>query len=94
VSPGDSHDSPASSDYCGRCVQPLRDLEEKDARTIPARIDQLLVAAIVNDPTVQIVYTTAVTPDSYFRAVEDGQTVFYVHPMHQAVVESLVSRTT
>lgn len=42
----------------------------------------------------RIVYTTAVTADSYSRAVEDGQIVFYVHPMHQAVVESLVSGTT
>ncbi|MFC5676788.1 hypothetical protein [Aeromicrobium endophyticum] len=70
---------------------PCADLGEKGTRTIPARIDQLLVAAIVDDPTVQIVYTTAVTPDSYSRAIEDGRIVFYVHPMHQAVVESIVS---
>jgi hypothetical protein len=30
-----------------------------------------------------------VTPDSYTRGVEDGQTVFFVHPMHRAVVEAL-----
>lgn len=53
---------------------------------MPARVDQLLAAALVADPTVQIVYIDAITPDSYFRTVEDGLTVFYLHPIHRRAV--------
>lgn len=56
---------------------------------MPTRIDRLLVAAIENDPALEIVYTTAVTPDSYSSTVEDGVSIYFVHPMHRAVVEDL-----
>lgn len=59
---------------------------------MPSRIDRLLVAAIENDPTLEIVYTTAVTPDSYSRTIEDGVSVYFVHPMHRGVVEDLKRR--
>lgn len=56
---------------------------------MPSRIDRLLVDAIERDPNLEIVYTTAVTPDSYSHTVEDGRHVYFVHPMHQAVVADL-----
>jgi hypothetical protein len=34
-----------------------------------------------------------VTADSYSRAVEDGTTVIFVHPMHREVVEDLTRRS-
>ena len=53
---------------------------------MPARVAHLLATTVATDPTVRIVYVDAISPDAYFRTVEDGCTVFYVHPTHRRAV--------
>ncbi|MBP2390050.1 hypothetical protein [Aeromicrobium fastidiosum] len=57
---------------------------------MPARVDQLLASALATDTSVQIVYVDAIRTDSYFRTIEDGRTVFYVHPMHRHALSERV----
>lgn len=57
---------------------------------MPSKVDQLLVSVITREPSAHIVYTAAVTPDSYSRGTEDDRTVLFVHPMHRTAVEAAV----
>ena len=57
---------------------------------MPARVAHLLATVVAADPTVRIVYVDAISADAYFRTVEDGRTVFYVHPTHRHAVTQRV----
>lgn len=55
---------------------------------MPSKVDRLLVSTITREPSAHIVYTEAVTPDSYSRGLEDDHTILFVHPMHRIAVEA------
>lgn len=67
----------------------MRSEPRERSRQHPARVQRLIASIIADDPSVQIVYVAAVRPDSYFRSLENGQTVVYVHPSHRPIVEPL-----
>jgi len=46
---------------------------------VPERVDQKIRVLLENDPGIDVRYTSAVTPDSYWAR---GRTLF-VHPSHR-----------
>ncbi|MGD8194354.1 hypothetical protein ACEXQB_007645 [Herbiconiux sp. P18] len=56
---------------------------------MPARVDAVLAAVLERDPSTQVLYNAAVTPDSHFLVQAPAGSKIFVHPMHRPFVESV-----
>ncbi|MEV7692245.1 hypothetical protein AB0N73_02830 [Microbacterium sp. NPDC089189] len=52
-----------------------------------ASVEKAIADALRDDPRTTVVYTNAVTTDSYYVARRAGGTLVYVNPVHRVDVE-------